>query len=116
MIKVHVGSQDFGYSVAIYVTDEVNGTRLLLHFGDEGLTTYDEVPGTGCTVKPSFTLEDSAARALLDGLTRFYHGAEDTRALREDYDAERARVDKLTNALIENQQTIIRGASGATAR
>jgi len=51
-------------------------------------------------IEPTLTLPDDMARALLDALTRHYHGAEDTRALRRDYDDERKRVDKLTGALI----------------
>ena len=51
-------------------------------------------------VEPSFTLDIEAARALLDALSHRFDGAEDTRALRRDYDAERKRTDKLTDALI----------------
>lgn len=49
--------------------------------------------------EPTLTLGDEEGRALLDALTRYYSGAEDTRALRRDYDAERKRVDQLTGAL-----------------
>jgi hypothetical protein len=37
---------------------------------------------------------------VLDALVRYYQGAEDTRTLRQDYDAERARVDKFIDATI----------------
>jgi hypothetical protein len=50
--------------------------------------------------EPTMQIPAEFARALLDGLQRYFQGAEDTRALRQDYDAERKRVDKLTDALI----------------
>lgn len=59
-------------------------------------------------------LTEDLARALLDGLTRWYHGAEDTRALRKDYDAERARVDRLLDKL--SFPTIVVGGEVHTAR
>jgi len=49
--------------------------------------------------KPTLTLTDDMARALMEELTRHYHGADDSRALRRDYDAERKRVDDLTGHL-----------------
>jgi len=45
-------------------------------------------------------LPDDMARALLAALLRWYDGGEDTRSLRRDYDAERARVDRLIGALL----------------
>jgi hypothetical protein len=46
-------------------------------------------------------LVDDEARALYEALAEHYgHGANDVRSLRRDHDAERARVDKLTDALI----------------
>lgn len=56
--------------------------------------------------EPTLTLEDDAARALLDALTRHYQGAEDTRSLRADYDHERKRVDKLSDAVATLAQTL----------
>lgn len=55
-------------------------------------------PGTP-DVKPTLRLGAEEARALLDALTVHFHGAEDTRALRRDYDAERGRVDRLIGHL-----------------
>jgi hypothetical protein len=48
---------------------------------------------------PTITIPDDVARALLDALSAHYGGTGDTRALRRDYDAERARVDRLIAAL-----------------
>ena len=45
-------------------------------------------------------LTGDEARALLESLIRYFHGAEDTRALRKDYDHEKQRVDKLIDSMI----------------
>ncbi|HEY0641253.1 MAG TPA: hypothetical protein VGD67_26795 [Pseudonocardiaceae bacterium] len=50
-------------------------------------------------------LDDDMARALLDALAAHYGGTGDTRQLREDYDAERGRVDRLIGALIDPNGT-----------
>lgn len=42
-----------------------------------------------------------AARALYDALAQHFGGTSNSRQLRADYDAERARVDKLINNLIK---------------
>lgn len=65
--------------------------------------------------KPTIRLTDSAARALLESLTRHYSGAEDTRALRRDYDAERKRVDDLTSALANLAQNLAAGRTSTPA-
>lgn len=56
---------------------------------------WESITPEGVDPTPTILLPIEAARALLDSLTRHFHGADDTRALRKDYDAERARVDKL---------------------
>lgn len=49
---------------------------------------------------PPMRLTNDEARALLQALQRWYGGdVDDTRALRKDYDAERARVDKLVDVV-----------------
>lgn len=55
------------------------------------------------TVEPTFVLSDDMARALLQALSEHYGGAAvDARALRADYDAERRRVDRLIDKLLED--------------
>lgn len=49
---------------------------------------------------PMLNLPIEIARVLLDGLLKHFGGTSEGRQLRTDYDAERARVDKLTGALI----------------
>lgn len=51
------------------------------------------------TIEP-LRLYDDEGRVLLAALLRHYEGSDDTRALRKDYDAERARVDRLIGALL----------------
>lgn len=51
-------------------------------------------------IPPKLLLDESLARALLDALTKHFHGASDVRQLRKDYDAERARVDVLMSAMM----------------
>jgi hypothetical protein len=47
-------------------------------------------------------LQDDDARAIYEALADYFgHSGHDTRALRRDYDSERARVDKLISHLIE---------------
>jgi hypothetical protein len=53
-------------------------------------------------------LSDDDARALLAGLLSHYQGGDDLRALRRDYDAERARVDKLIDAIVSPPVTGVR--------
>ena len=96
-----------GLSVAISIVDRppegsMDVRPRILHLGDKDhqwLTTWEEIPADGAIVEPTLTLDDYQARAVLDALTRHYQGAEDTRALRRDYDGERKRVDTLIDHL-----------------
>jgi hypothetical protein len=54
---------------------------------------------TESSPRPSFSLDEDEARALLQALVRHFDGGEDTRSLRKDYDAERKRVDLLIDKL-----------------
>jgi hypothetical protein len=117
MIRVFV-ADDFAYGgPAIYIVREHAGdvntpaARYVMHFGEGGMANWENhEPGTAG--QPTMRLDDDTSRALLEALTRYYHGAEDTRALRLDYDAERKRVDKLTDAVIGIAS---QGASASTA-
>lgn len=105
MIRAHIADHTFGFGIAILIADRPGdgspGTPYrALRIGENGARRWEEV--TGAALGPSgatLTLEDGEARALLDALTRHFHGAEDTRALRRDYDDERKRVDRLTDTL-----------------
>jgi hypothetical protein len=55
----------------------------------------------GDHAEPTIRLRESQALALLTALQRHFEGGEQVARLRKDYDAERARVDKLTDAVLE---------------
>ena len=52
--------------------------------------------------RPDLFLDQDAARALYEALAdHFGHGGTDTRALRRDYEAERKRVDKMIDTVLD---------------
>lgn len=61
--------------------------------GSTGWVSYPGDP-IASTVEP-LRLREDLLRALHAELLRYFDGADDARMLRKDYDAERARVDKL---------------------
>jgi hypothetical protein len=72
--------------------------RSVMHVSPEGYTTWDNVDPLVAN-KPTFTLPNDAARALLDGLMRHYQGASDMHTVRRDLLHERGRVDKMLEAV-----------------
>jgi hypothetical protein len=88
--------------VALHVGYEANGTRTLLGKGGDTWHTYDPTAPVRLDdpYEPALILRESMAREVLRALTVHYGGADDLRALRKDYEAERARVDKLIAAAI----------------
>jgi hypothetical protein len=93
------------FGISVVFTLEEEGTRQVARFEGGRLTAF-EPHRNGELLEPNLALDDITGRALLDALMRHYHGAEDTRALRRDYDAERARVDKLTDAIADLAATL----------
>jgi hypothetical protein len=98
--------RSFGLSV-LFVLETEDHPREIARFTDGSFVRWEQV-APGDAIEPSLVLPDGDfARALLDTLTRHYHGAEDTRALRRDYESERSRVDQLigTVSKIADQAT-----------
>lgn len=105
MIRVYTQDNFAGMSIDIAIIRDIPGDafsaphRMILRFEqDEAagpVERWDPVEQPGVRIDPTMRIGDEEARALLDALTRHFHGAEDTRALRRDYDAERKRVDGL---------------------
>jgi hypothetical protein len=63
---------------------------------------YADLPEAAAAPEtPTLNLSDDMARAMLDALSAHYGGHSDTRTLRRDYDDERKRVDRLTDAIIQ---------------
>ncbi|MCW2915521.1 MAG: hypothetical protein JWN52_3589 [Actinomycetia bacterium] len=105
MIRAYLREDRLGLSMAIsFVMEPTDGTSpaRILRFGQG----WEDLPPDMAMVEPTLTLHDGEARALLDALANHYGGAEDTRALRRDYDAERRRVDDLTASLAAIAQSL----------
>lgn len=65
--------------------------------GNSSFATIEPRDPGDSTPPPELHVEESIAKALLEALAAHFGGTEDTRTLRRDYDAERARVDKFIN-------------------
>lgn len=86
----------------IQVADDMPRRILRVVDGSAGVYRWEDLPEQPTRdLAPTFQIGDSEARALLEALTGHYRGGEDTRALRRDYESERARVDILTAALVD---------------
>ena len=100
MIKAYVSepySDLFGIKVFIIDKHKDMPSRILRY--ESGYMSWDALDESSAEVEPSFRLPEETGRALLEALVQHYQGAEDTRALRQDYNAERKRVDELVKAL-----------------
>jgi hypothetical protein len=96
----HVGKTDLlRQQIDFFVGQDHGGGTYTLRQGADILTRV--TPDDTEPAKPSFCLREDEARALLQSLIRHFDGGEDTRSLRKDYDAERARVDKLIDRLAQ---------------
>lgn len=71
------------------VVTEISSNRVVL--------THHEGLAEG---PPPLRIPTDAARALYDALAQHFGGTSNSKQLRADYDAERARVDKLTDTVI----------------
>lgn len=113
MIRAYV-SEDFpGMTIALSLVQQDDGqgpTRILriVEAGDNPVIRWEDVPDPPIQqiIPPTIRFGDREARAILEALSNHYGGAEDTRALRRDYDAERKRVDNLTESLASIAQSL----------
>lgn len=106
MIRVHLQQRLISDCLEVFVVDQQDGMRRVLHQENAVDLRWDEVGPPGAAVQdailePTFVLPWDSGRALLDALTRHYEGAEDTRTLRRDYDAERKRVDEQAKVIAD---------------
>lgn len=111
MIEVRLREQYVSETLDVFILRTHEGQRYLMHQNDSMTFTWDELAPPGATipdtvVEPTFILPFDSGRALLDALTRHYHGADDTRALRRDYDAERKRVDEHARTIADIARTL----------
>lgn len=106
MIRAYVHEDITGTSVDISIVmhppeGSMDSRPLILRApagGQAGLE-WEEIPPGRMIEEPTLRLGGEEARALLDALTVHFHGADDARALRRDYDHERQRVDTLIGHL-----------------
>lgn len=115
MIRAHIydryGFGGFGLNVAIVMhpSEGAFDTKArILHFDGDGRESWDEIEQYEPIGRPTFHLPEGADRALLEALNAHFGNVEDARMLRKDHDAERARVDKLTDAMVEIARTATR--------
>jgi hypothetical protein len=104
MIRAYVTEDLLGMAVRISIVQQPDGgnaASILRAHDDPARFRWEPIEDSSVEVQPTLTLQRDEARAMLDSLTRLFQGAEDTRALRKDYDAERARVDVLARALVD---------------
>lgn len=81
------------FGVSIHVRRE--GGNALLSFDELTVVAIDHDSHAQTEATP-LRLEEEDARAIYEALADYFGGSgHDTRALRKDYDAERARVDRL---------------------
>lgn len=110
MIRGYAVQEPFGWSVALSIVmhpaegDFDNKPRILRlapRSEDDptiGIASWEEVE-PHAQVQPTMRLNMDVALVLADALSELRHGSGEVRALRADYDAERARVDKLLETL-----------------
>lgn len=101
-IAIQEGWQN-GFATEIYITNKMPDVRSFLQPDGNWVAVPVEEQMRRDGVKPTCRLPMEMGRELLEALMRHYHGADDARMLRKDYDAERARVDKILDALVEGQ-------------
>lgn len=112
VIRAFIRDDFAGMFLDIALIHQHDGSpRRILRFGESSDITvcrWEELPDVpqGADLAPTLRLDDTMARALYEALAAHYSGADDVRALRRDYDAERVRVDQLTASLIGVTQAL----------
>lgn len=117
MIQAYVVPGPFlGDTLNVFIVDKHDdGAKRLLQMIDGGAMRWLDLERDGDVYAddpaPTVQLPYDSGRALLEELTRYYQGAEDTRQLRKDYDAERKRVDEQAKVIADIAKTLAEGAS-----
>ena len=102
-IRAFVKTDFARHGIAVSVVENrADGYAAMLVPGDEtSFDTWKKLDPAVIVDGASYRFGEDVALALLDGLLEHFRGGHDARELRKDYDAERARVDKLIEALID---------------
>ena len=103
MISVYIGENLLGMDLNISIVQhfENNFPSQILRLGDGSLARTWETIDPLVHQDPTLRLSGDEARALLGALMTHFQGTDDQRLLRADYQHERERVDKLTDAVVE---------------
>lgn len=101
MIEISIMDNFIPMATDIYITNKIGTTRQFLQPDGSWVAVEINELIRRDDVKPTMRLPMDLGRELLNSLMNHYHGADDARALRRDYDEERKRVDRLTAAMIE---------------
>lgn len=103
MIRAHIREPYTGLSsIEVVIANHLDANTVhVMHLPEDGGVRWDPYDDTAAPPKPTLVLPVETGRVLLDALTLHYQGAEDTRALRRDYDAERRRVDEQAKVIAD---------------
>lgn len=82
-----------GQDGAQYLTELGNGSQF---------ASFEHRDYADNSPPPELHIAEDIAKALLEALAGHFGGTEDTRTLRKDYLAERARVDKFIDRAVQN--------------
>lgn len=114
MIRAHIAQRHLLDAIDVYIVDHHNGRMRFLRI-DGDTQSWDDLgredEALASEPPPTITLPMDSGRALLEALVLHYQGAEDTRALRRDYDNERKRVDDLAKTLADVACLLAQGGS-----
>ena len=107
------------YVADVYVSNKIDhNTRLIMHVNPEtGLLSWDAYELNGARnddVKPTYRIPVELLPEITRALLNHQGGIDDTRQLRKDYDHERERRNKLEDALVSANDSLILGIREAT--
>lgn len=102
MIRVYLSENFIGMALDVAIVQVMPDRKMIYRPATrETLSMWENIPEHPTVdFKPSFSIGAEEARALFEALAQHFHGADDARALRADYNDERKRVDKLTDAIV----------------
>ena len=112
MFRAHIRQEPLGRHVDLYLVEEVtDGSGRVIVYGPRAHHRPVE-PGDAASpgdLEPTLRLPEHALPALLGSLSAHLGAVEHPQQLRRDYDAERARVDKLID-LATRPPLVVNGA------
>ena len=88
--------------VAVYLVEHRGQDRYVVGQPVEIVFHEEDEVASSAVHEPTLRLSGDMARALLDALAAHFGGSSDVQTLRQDYLAERVRVDKMIDRLIGN--------------